>query len=146
MAYLRMPFCSPYKVFWPLFTTDAQPSSAIHRAYARYVWKMHPWYAAPRAALYSAIWPLLFAYLSWKYTRRLGKRVRDAVGKSVPRQVMEQFSVALFQSISPKKYYVFELFRPGRLRNARHYVLRYEMKGGLHNLLESRIENPSRLT
>jgi hypothetical protein len=144
MAYLRMPFCSPYKVLWPLVTTDAQPSSVVHRAYARYVWTMHPWYAAPRAALYCVSWPLLFAYLSWKYTRRLGKRVRDAVGKSLLQQVVEQFSVALFQSISPKKYYVFELFRPERLRNARHYIMRYELKGGLHNLLESRIENPSR--
>ena len=70
-----MPFCSPYKVLWPLFTRDAEPSSVIHRAYARYVWTMYPLHAAPRAVFYSVFWPVLFAYLSWKYTRRLGRRV-----------------------------------------------------------------------
>jgi hypothetical protein len=60
------------------------------------------------------------------------------------RQVWDQFDVALRYSISPKKYYVFELFRPERLRNAGHYIARYEFKGGLHNLIESRIERPTR--
>jgi hypothetical protein len=82
--------------------------------------------------------------LSWKHTRKLSGKVKAVTGKGRLRQVLEQFWVALCFSISPKKYYVFELFRPERFRNARHYIARYEFKGGLHNLLESRIENPSR--
>jgi hypothetical protein len=98
----------------------------------------------PRVLVYSVAWPLPFAYLSWKHTRKLGGIVRAETGKSRLRQVREQFGLALRYSISPKKYYVYELFRPERLRNAGHYIGRYEFKGGLHNLLESRIERPTR--
>ncbi|MGH6892040.1 MAG: sugar-transfer associated ATP-grasp domain-containing protein, partial [Dongiaceae bacterium] len=144
MAYLRMPFCSPYKLFWPLAKSGPAASDVIHNAYARYVWSMHGLNAAPRVLVYSLLWPLPFAYLSWKHTRKLGGKVMAATGKGHARQVLEQFWVALRHSISPKKYYVYELFRPERMRNARHYIARYQFKGGLHNLLESRIENPTR--
>lgn len=144
MAYLRLPFCSPYKVIWYLAKSGPKPADAIHNAYARYVWQMQGWRALPRVALYSVVWPFAFAHLSWKHTRNLGAKVKAVSGKSRLRQVLEQFWVALCYSISPKKYYVFELFRPERFRNAGAYIARYEFKGGLHNLLESRIENPSR--
>lgn len=144
MAYLRLPFCSPYKLVWPFAIKPGTPSERIHRAYARYVWAMHHIRVLPKVALYSVIWPIPFAYLSWKHTRKLGGIVRSATGKSLWRQVREQFGLALRHSISPKKYYVFELFRPERLRQAGDYIARYEFKGGLHNLLESRIERPTR--
>ena len=144
MAHLRIPFCSPYKLIWPLFTRDAAPSSVIHKGYARYVWQMHGVKVVPKMLFYSVFWPVPFAYLCWKHTSRLGRRVQRATGKSPWRQVWEQISVALRYSISPRKYYVFELFRPERLCNARHYLARYQLKGGLHSLLESRIETPSR--
>lgn len=144
MAYLRMPFCSPYKLAWPLLAAATSPADRIHRAYARYFWQMHGARPIAKALFYGLTWPLPFAYLSWRYTAKLGGAVRAATGKSRLRQAMEQFKLALCYSISPKKYYVFELFRPERLRNARHYIARYEFKGGLHNLLESRIETPTR--
>ena len=144
MAYLRLPFCSPYKLIWPLAIKPRTPSERIHRAYARYVWAMHHIRAFPRVALYGVTWPIAFAYLSWKHTRKLGGVIRNATGKSHWRQVREQFGLALRHSISPKKYYVFELFRPERLACAGDYIARYEFKGGLHNLLESRIERPTR--
>lgn len=144
MAYLRLPFCSPYKVIWYLAKDGPAASDAIHHGFARYVWQMHGLEALPRIAVYSLTWPLTFALLSWKHTRRLGGKVQAVTGKSLVRQALEQFWIALWFSISPKKYYVFELFRPERYRNARHYIARYEFKGGLHNLLESRIENPTR--
>src|SRR5574338_579914 len=144
MAYLRLPFCSPYKVIWYLAKQGPGPAEFIHHAYARYVWQMEGWRALPRVALYSIVWPLAFLHLSWKHTSRLGAKVSSVSGKSRRRQVLEQFWVALCYSISPKKYYVFELFRPERFRNAGAYIARYEFKGGLHNLLESRIESPTR--
>lgn len=143
MAYLRLPFCSPYKLFWSLVEAKT-PADVIHRSYARYVWRMHGRKAWPRVALYSVAWPLVFVYLSWKHTRALGEKVRQVSGKSRARQVWEQLHVAFRHSISPKKYYVFELFRPERFARAGAYIARYEFKGGLHNLLESRIQNPTR--
>lgn len=144
MAYLRLPFCSPYKLFWPFIKKAETTSDRIHRAYARYVWQMHGIKAVPRVLFYSLAWPVPFAYLSCRYTRKLGGIVKAETDKSLPRQVREQFGLALRYSISPKKYYVFELFRPERLENAGHYIARYQFKGGLHNLLESRIERPTR--
>lgn len=144
MAYLRLPFCSPYKLIWYLAKDGPEPADTIHHAYAKYVWRTHAGEALPRILLYSLAWPIAFAWLSWKHTRRLGGKVREVSGKGRLRQVLEQFWIALWYSISPKKYYVFELFRPERLRHAGAYIGRYEFKGGLHNLIESRIENPSR--
>lgn len=144
MAYLRLPFCSPYKLVWPLLMAPKTPAEVIHRSYARYVWQMNARDVLARVLFYGIIWPLPFAYLSWKHTSRLGKRVKAATGKGHLRQMMEQFSIALRYSISPKKYYVFELFRPERFRHAGAYVARYEFKGGLHTFLESRIDEPTR--
>lgn len=137
MAYLRLPFCSPYKLVWSLMGSPTTPSAVIHRGYARYVWQMNWRQALPRTLLYGLLWPIPFVHLSWKHTRKLGDRVRQATGKGLLRQVAEQFSIALRYSISPKKYYVFELFRPERRRNAEHYIARYEFKGGLHTFLET---------
>lgn len=144
MAYLRLPFCSPYKLVWPLLSVPKTPAEVIHRSYARYVWQMNARDVLGRVLFYGIIWPLPFAYLSWKHTKRLGAKVKAETGKSRWRQVVEQFSIALRYSISPKKYYVFELFRPERLRHAAAYVARYEFKGGLHTFLESRIDTPTR--
>ncbi|WP_374378247.1 sugar-transfer associated ATP-grasp domain-containing protein [Dongia sp.] len=144
MAYLRLPFCSPYKLVWPLLKAPKDPAEFIHRAYARYVWQMNGRQVLGRVLVYGLLWPLPFAYLSWKHTRRLGAKVAASTGKSRWRQVWEQFSIALRYSISPKKYYVFELFRPERLERAAAYLARYELKGGLHTFLESRIEQPTR--
>lgn len=106
MAYLRLPFCSPYKVFWPLATKARTPAERIHRAYARYVWQMYGIKAVPKVALYSVAWPIAFACLSWKHTRKLGGIVRGVTGKSLWHQVREQFHLSLRYSISPKKYFV----------------------------------------
>lgn len=144
MAYLRLPFCSPYKLVWPLLAEPRTPAGIIHQSYARYVWQMHGSKVLPRTLLYGLLWPIPFVYLSWKHTSHLGGRVRAATGKSRLRQVVEQLSIALRYSISPKKYYVFELFRPERYAHADAYVARYEFKGGLHTFLESRIEHPTR--
>ena len=38
-------------------------------------------HALPRVAFYSLIWPIPFAYLSWKYTRKLGGIVEEKTGK-----------------------------------------------------------------
>ncbi len=144
MAYLRLPFCSPYKLVWPLLKDPQTPAERIHRSYARYVWQMNSRQVAGRVLLYGLLWPIPFAYLSWKHTSKLGARVKAATGKGHARQVWEQLQVALRYSISPKKYYVFELFRPERYRNSAGYLARYELKGGLHTFLESRIEDPTR--
>ncbi len=81
------------------------------------------------------LWPVNFVVMLWMFTRRIGPAVARATGKPVWRQIIEQLWLAIRHSIPPDKYYVFDLFRPERLANARHYILRYELKGGFHNLV-----------
>jgi hypothetical protein len=135
MARTRLPYCSPYRLFWALLAPPRSASDKIHAAYARFAWRsMGPKHIALTAAL-CVLWPLIFVVMLWMFTRRIGPEVARAAGKPVWRQVMEQLWLAVRYSIPPDKYYVFDLFRPQRLANARHYILRYELKGGFHNLV-----------
>ncbi|HET6618437.1 MAG TPA: sugar-transfer associated ATP-grasp domain-containing protein [Dongiaceae bacterium] len=135
MAQTRLPYCSPYRLFWAALGTPQSASDRIHAGYARFAWRsMGLSHLALTAAL-CVVWPVNFAIMLWMFTRRVGPAVARATGKPVWRQILEQLRLAIRYSIPPDKYYVFDLFRPERLANARHYVLRYELKGGFHNLV-----------
>jgi hypothetical protein len=135
MARTRLPYCSPYRLFWAALGTPRSASDRIHAAYARFAWRsMGPKHLALTAAL-CLLWPVSFLVMLWMFTRPIGPVVARAAGKPVWRQILEQLWLAVRYSIPPDKYYVFDLFRPERLANARHYILRYELKGGFHNLV-----------
>jgi hypothetical protein len=135
MARTRLPYCSPYRLFWALLGTPKSASDRIHAGYARFAWRsMDASHLALTMAL-CVVWPVNFAIMLWMFTRRIGPTVARATGKPVWRQILEQLWLAIRHSIPPDKYYVFDLFRPERMANARHYILRYELKGGFHNLV-----------
>lgn len=135
MARTRLPYCSPYRLFWAALGTPRSASDRIHNAYARFAWRsMGPRHLALTAAL-CVLWPVIYVVMLWMFTRRIGPAVARATGKPVWRQALEQLWLAVLYSIPPDKYYVFDLFRPERLVHARHYILRYELKGGFHNLV-----------
>jgi hypothetical protein len=135
MAQTRLPYCSPYRLFLAPLGTPRSASDRIHAAYARFAWRsMGPRHLALTAAL-CVLWPVNFIVMLWMFTRPIGPTVARATGKPVWRQVLEQLWLAIRHSIPPDKYYVFDLFRPERFANARHYILRYELKGGFHNLV-----------
>lgn len=135
MARTRLPYCSPYRLFWAALGTPRSASDTIHAAYARFAWRsMGPKHIALTAAL-CVLWPVNFLIMLWMFTRRIGPTVARVTGKPVWRQILEQLWLSIRYSIPPDKYYVFDLFRPERLANARHYILRYELKGGFHNLV-----------
>lgn len=93
------------------------------------------WRHIALVAALSLIWPLIFVGMAANFTRKIGPVVAFTTGKSLMRQLWEQICLALSHSIPPDKYYVFELFRDDRRARANDYILRYEIKGGLHNLL-----------
>ncbi|MGH6893349.1 MAG: sugar-transfer associated ATP-grasp domain-containing protein [Dongiaceae bacterium] len=135
MARTRLPYCSPYRLVWAVLGTPQSASDRIHSAYATFAWRsMGPSHMALTAAL-CVLWPIIFLIMLWMFTRKVGPAVARATGKPVWRQILEQLWLAALYSIPPDKYYVFDLFRPERLANARHYILRYELKGGFHNLV-----------
>ncbi len=86
------------------------------------------WSHYPLIAALCLLWPVIFLVMLWMFTLRIGPAVARATGKSVSRQMLEQFWLAIRHSIPPDNYYVFDLFRPERLRNAAalHPALRAE--------------------
>lgn len=135
MASTRLPFCSPYRLFIAMLPDPVGPSDRIHHAYGRFAWRsMRARHVAVVAAL-ALVWPVIFAAMTLMFTRRVGPAVAAATGKGVLRQICEQLYLAATYSIPPDKYYVFELFRDERRARANDYILRYELKGGLHNLM-----------
>jgi hypothetical protein len=135
MAQTRLPYCSPYRLIWALVGTPRSAAQRIHHAYARFAWRSMAWTHYLLTAGLFLLWPAIFVIMAWMFTRPIGPAVARSTGKSVPRQLLEQLWLAVRHSIPPDKYYVFDLFRPERLRNAGDYILRYELKGGFHNLV-----------
>jgi hypothetical protein len=135
MARTRLPYCSPYRLIWAVLATPRNAAQRIHHAYAHFAWRSMGWSHYLLTATLCLVWPVIFVIMLWMFTRPIGPKVAQATGKSVARQVLEQFWLAARHSIPPDKYYVFDLFRPERLRNAGDYILRYELKGGFHNLV-----------
>jgi hypothetical protein len=80
-------------------------------------------------------WPLLFVLQEASLLPRLSSAVRDITGKGWPRQIWEQLGLAFWWSITPSQYYTFELFHDDLRRQAGSYLLRHQLKGGLHNLI-----------
>lgn len=135
MAQTRLPYCSPYRLFWAALGTPQSASDRIHAAYVRFAWRSMDASHLALTFVLCVLWPISFLVMLWMFTRRIGPAVARATGKPVWRQILEQLLLAIRYSVPPDKYYVFDLFRPERLANARHYILRYELKGGFHNLL-----------
>ena len=107
----------------------------LYNAYARFLWRSMGMRHVGLIALLGLLWPLIFLVMSGLFTARIDPTVAARTGKSVARQWAEQVWLALACSIPPDKYYVFELFRAERLARASDYVMRYELKGGFHNLM-----------
>ena len=135
MARTRLPYCSPYRLFWAVLATPRRAAPRIHYAYAHFAWRSMGWPHYLLTAALCLLWPVNFLIMLWMFTRLIGPKVAQVTGKSVARQMLEQFWLAVRHSIPPDKYYVFDLFRPERLRHAGDYILRYELKGGFHNLV-----------
>lgn len=135
MALTRLPYCSPYRLFRAMVGTPRSAAERLHRAYATFAWRSMGGRHFGLVALLVTLWPLIFMVMATMFTRRIGPKVAAATGKSVARQLCEQIWLALAHSIPPDKYYVFELFRDERRALAADYVLRYELKGGFHNLM-----------
>jgi len=107
----------------------------IHNAYGRFAWRSMGVRHIALVAGLALLWPFIFIAMAGMFTRRIGPAVATATGKGVLRQLWEQLCLAATCSIPPDKYYVFELFRDDRRAQANDYILRYELKGGLHNLM-----------
>jgi hypothetical protein len=138
MASTRLPFCSPYRLYSAMLRPHKSAADQVHNVYARFAWRsMGPQHVL-LVLLLTLLWPLVFVTMAVMFTRRIGPAIAASTGKSVTRQLAEQLWLAMAYSIPPDKYYVFELYRDDRRVQANDYILRYELKGGFHNLVHVR--------
>ena len=80
-------------------------------------------------------WPLTVAVVSIRWIRRNAAPVRRLTGKGALRQFREILGVGLRHRISPRYYYMFELYFDARRAKAGDYMMRFETKQVAYRLL-----------
>jgi hypothetical protein len=78
--------------------------------------------------------PLHIVAAAW-LTAINGRGVARSSGKSIVRQVLEQFQVAFANNIMAPWYYQFDLHEDRKRERAGAYVHRFELKGGLYKMI-----------
>ena len=107
----------------------------IGRAYAFRFWRPSnggEWLDLVAAFL---LWPLAVVVCIIRYTHRNGRVVAGRFGRPIALQIADQLRLCVTSALFPPWYYIFELYRPGRMAFARGYVTRGETKHGAYPLL-----------
>jgi putative polysaccharide biosynthesis protein len=115
---------------------EAGPAAYIRAVYCRNYWRRA---GGPLRGLFAcAVWPFAFAGYAAQFTARNGAYVRGLTSKGIMRQLGEQLTLALRNSMVPYWYYMFEIYEDHRRRAAHLYLQRYETKGYVYGLLQPR--------
>ncbi len=122
-------------VFRPLAPSATQsPADYLHWVHGRSYWALP---AGPLRGLIATVaWPVALIVAAALFTRRNGSAIRRESGKPIGRQLSEQLQLAAGPSIAPFWYYMFELYRDGRRRNAGLYLTAHETVGSAYALLQ----------
>jgi hypothetical protein len=92
------------------------------------------------------VWPLISLVEASRFTWHDGAAIKKRMGKGIIRQMGEQLFLALFYSILPRWYYVFELHDNEKRRKAGQYLLRFETKGGVYTLVKEQRKSDAPLS
>jgi len=122
-------------VVWSLFRDRTQPAAYIYYAFARHVWRRRSLANYAALPLVFTLWPLVFVVAWYRFTWRSGRKVAKLIGKGLLRQTAEQLRLAWLYSISPEKYYNFDLYDDAARARADEYIIRFVFKGGVHSLM-----------
>lgn len=135
MAFIRPPVCSPYRLIWALFGPRTRPVDYIYYAYAQHVWRKLTLVNYAGLLLILTCWPLVFIGTWLRFSARAGPKVKRLTGKSLWRQTAEQLALALRLSVSPEKYYNFDLYVDEKRAQADELIVRFVFKGGVHSVI-----------
>jgi hypothetical protein len=114
----------------------------IVRAYATEFWRPKYFKEAVAIAVTPFLWPLGVLIAALWFTYRNGMVVAAQGGRSIASQFGDQLRIAATAGLLPAWYYIFELYRPGRLNLARSYLTRGQTKKGVYRLF-ARAQAPS---
>ncbi len=122
------------------------PADAMHKVYAEHIWLSPFRYMRLSAALSLALWPLIVAWLSCRWTLRHGPGIKRKTGKPLLMQMREQREVARASSMLPLRYYQNELFDDALRPRAGEYILFHELKTVLYGLIKAQLPENRRET
>lgn len=119
---------------WGFLPDDPSYAASIHQGFRTLIreegLRDRIWFAAGLA-----FWPVTFLALSALATATNGAAVARRSGKSVLRQLREQFELATTKAVLPPWYYIFELFDDERREQVLAYLHRFETKGAIFRVL-----------
>ena len=132
--------CPPlnlWMILQPLRAEDAP--RYIHQVYLKELWRERGFFGRLGLAAGTFVWsvPLNLAAMAW-LTAINGAAIAKSSGKSIARQVLEQFQVAFAHNIMPPWYYQFDLHEDRKRAHAGAYLNRFELKGGLYKMISRR--------
>ena len=108
----------------------------VRRLCSKILWRNMTTLQRTVAALLIALWPLGAIVSIYPQTRRYAEGVRQELGKSRSRQVLDMLSLILRHRVSPKHYYRFRLYQPDLRRQAGEFLLRNQLDGFIYSLLQ----------
>lgn len=130
----------PLHWLWRNWTTPKSDAEFLHRAYIRALWKERNWPSRAKLVAHYLLWPLVFSTLCIWATRINGRAVAKRESTSIVQQVIGQCKAAIYFGMMPHWYYIFELHRPSHMAQGDNYLQRFELKGGLYDLMLSTSE------
>jgi len=114
----------------------------IHRSFEGEIRRQRGrWFGVATLAA-SGVWVAYVLASMIRATWLNGAAIRSRTGKSVVRQVCEQWRVALVHAIAPRWYYGFELFDESHRRRSAEYLQRGETKRGAYRQLKRAFDGP----
>lgn len=136
----RLRQTSPNVLIFALFNRRKNSASIVRYYFARLFWKQLPAYGAKNAfriIVYFFIWP----YYYYRYTKKVMgikpyKKVRQLTGKSIFKQILEQFYLTFFYSLSAKEYFMYEIYKTENRRNIQKYMLRLTFKPLIYSFMD----------
>jgi hypothetical protein len=120
-----------------LLRPDRFPSSSrtIGKAYLSRYWRPDTpaeWFDIAVAIL---IWPIAIIITAFWFTMKNGSIVAKRFGRSRLSQLGDVLRLAVTSGLLPPWYYIFELYRPGKIDEARWYLTRGQTKRGVYCIL-----------
>ena len=141
---VRAYLVTPLPLLWAWRAGDGSWADRIHKRFLRALWSAQGILGRARLMLGLVLWlPIVLAMTVWS-TWLNGAAIGKRSGKGSARQMIEQVWFAARYSILPPWYYMFEMFDPAQQPKARHYIHRYELKGGLLAILRRSIKGTRR--
>jgi hypothetical protein len=126
----------PPRLFWTSDPSVAPAARRVHEICNAAAWRTAKLGRRLRYLTLALLWPLVAAGMSVQWLRRNAAAIRAATGKGTARQFAEIIGLAMRHHVTPKYYYIFELYLDERRARAGDYIMRYEAKELAFRLLK----------